>query len=56
VYCTGESNQSAFFIENYLKSTEIERETRLQFVYGNIKEVSVDHFADFFMCPIPIPL
>jgi len=45
-----------FFIENYLKSTEIERETRLHFVYGNMKEVSVDYFADFCMCLIPIPL
>ena len=45
-----------FFIKNYLKSTEIERETRLQFVYGNMKEINVDHFADFSMCLNPIPL
>jgi hypothetical protein len=31
-----DSNQSAFFDENYLKSTEIERGTRLQFMYGNM--------------------
>lgn len=51
-----DSNESAFFIENYLKSTEIERETRLQFMYGNMKEVSVYYLADFSMCLIPIPL
>jgi hypothetical protein len=56
VHVRGDSNQSAFFIENYLKSTEIERETRLQFVYGNMKEMSVEYFADFSMCLIPVPL